>query len=51
LVESVLARTPSAAVHDLDDVLEVDAGARRAAAAWLDKNSAVRVAPAARAGG
>ncbi len=51
LVEAVLARTPSAAVHDLDDVLEVDAGARRAAAAWLDKNSAVRVAPAARAGG
>ena len=51
LVEAVLARTPSAAVHDLDDVLEVDAGARRAAAAWLDKNNAVRVAPAARAGG
>ncbi|MBX9630314.1 MAG: 1-deoxy-D-xylulose-5-phosphate reductoisomerase [Burkholderiales bacterium] len=51
LVEAVLARTPSAAVHDLDDVLEVDAGARRAAAAWLDKNNAVRAAPAARAGG
>ena len=51
LVEAVVARTPSAAVHDLDDVLEVDASARRAAAAWLEKNNAVRVAAAARAGG
>lgn len=51
LVEAVVARTPTATVHDLDAVLEVDAGARRAAAAWLEKNNAVRVAAAARAGG
>jgi 1-deoxy-D-xylulose-5-phosphate reductoisomerase len=39
LIEAVLERTPGAAVNSLDDVLAVDADARREAAAWIGERA------------